>query len=156
MRESGWDNLFDEARQFCDLNGIPIPNMAEEIPVRGRSRRDGFTGTNLHHYRVGIFYVVLDKICAEMNHRFSEATTEILLCFSCLDPSNSFSKFDVNKLARLAEIYDADFSDHDRGIIREQLETYVLQVRRHAAFANCTDIESLATKMVATEKHLVF
>jgi hypothetical protein len=66
MRESGCDNLFDEARQFCDLNGIPIPNMAEEIPVRGRSRRDGFTVTNLHHYRVGIFYVVLDKICAEM------------------------------------------------------------------------------------------
>ena len=33
---------------------------------------------------------------------------------------------------------------------------HVLQVRRHAAFANCTDIESLATKMVATKKHLVF
>jgi hypothetical protein len=124
--------------------------------VRGRSRRDGLTVTNLHHYRAEIFYVLVDKICAEMNHRFSEATTEVLLCFSCLDPSNSFSKFDVNKLARLAEIYDADFSDHDRGIIREQLETYVLQVRRHAAFANCTNIESLATKMVATEKHLVF
>jgi hypothetical protein len=84
MRESGWDNLFDEARQFCDLNGIPIPNMAEEILVRGRSRRDGFTVTNLHHYRVGIFYVVLDKIWAEMNHRFTEATTELLMCFSCL------------------------------------------------------------------------
>jgi hypothetical protein len=74
------------------------------------------------------------------------------LCFFCLDPSNSFSKFDINKLARLAEIYDADFSDHDRGIISEQLETYALQVRRHAAFANCTDIECLATKMVATKK----
>ncbi|CAD6233716.1 unnamed protein product [Miscanthus lutarioriparius] len=118
--------------------------MSAEIPVRGRSRRDGFTVTNLHHYRAEIFYVVVDKICAEMNHRFSEATTEILLCFSCLDPSNSFSKFDVNKLARLAEIYDADFSDHDRGIIREKLETC------------SSDIESLATKMVATEKHLVF
>jgi hypothetical protein len=71
-----------------------------------------------------MFYVVVDKICAGMNHWFSEVTTEILLCFSCLDPSNYFSKFDVNKLARLDEIYDADFSDHDRGIIREQLETY--------------------------------
>ena len=96
--------------------------MSAEIPVRGRSRRDGFTVTNLHHYRAEIFYVVVDKICAEMNHRFSEATTEILLCFSCLDPSNSFSKFDINKLARL-EIYDADFSGHNRGIISEQLET---------------------------------
>jgi hypothetical protein len=156
LRESGWDDLFEEAKQFCAAKSIPVPDMSAEIPVRGRSRRDGLTVTNLHHYRAEIFYVLVDKICAEMNHRFSEATTEVLLCFSCLDPSNSFSKFDVNKLARLAEIYDADFSDHDRGIIREQLETYVLQVRRHAAFANCTNIESLATKMVATEKHLVF
>ncbi|XP_072147466.1 uncharacterized protein [Setaria viridis] len=128
MRESDWDNLFDEAGQFCDVNGIPIPNMAEEIPVRGRSRRDGFTITNLHHYRVGIFYVVLNKICAEMNHRFSEVTTELLMCFSCLDPKNSFSSFDVNKLARLAELYDEDFSNHDRGVIRGQLETYILHL----------------------------
>lgn len=156
LRESGWDDLFEEAKQFCVAKSIVVPDMSAEIPVRGRSRRDGITVTNLHHYRAEIFYVLVDKICAEMNHWFSEATTEVLLCFSCLDPSNSFSKFDVNKLARLAEIYDADFSDHDRGIIREQLETYVLQVRRHAAFANCTDIENLATKMVATEKHLVF
>jgi len=156
LRESGWDDLFEEAKQFCAAKSIVVPDMSAEIPVRGRSRRDGITVTNLHHYRAEIFYVLVDKICAEMNHWFSEATTEVLLCFSCLDPSNSFSKFDVNKLARLAEIYDADFSDHDRGIIREQLETYVLQVRRHAAFANCTDIENLATKMVATEKHLVF
>jgi len=98
--------------------------MAEEIPVRGRSRRDGFTVTNLHHYRVGIFYVVLDKICAEMNHRFTEAMTELLMCFSCLDPKNSFSSFDVNSLAQLAEIYAEDFSNHDRGVIRGQLETY--------------------------------
>ncbi|XP_022679070.1 uncharacterized protein LOC101754922 isoform X2 [Setaria italica] len=128
MRESGWDNLFDDARQFCDVNGIPIPNMAEEISVRGRSRRDGFTITNLHHYRVGIFYVVLDKICAKMDHRFSEVTTELLMCFSCLDPKSSFSSFDVNKLARLAEIYDEDFSNHDRGVITGQLETYILHL----------------------------
>jgi hypothetical protein len=67
------------------VNGIPIPNMAEEIPVRGCSRRDGFTVTNLHHYRTRIFYVVVDKICAKMNHWFSEVMTELLMCFSCLD-----------------------------------------------------------------------
>jgi hypothetical protein len=156
MRESGWDNLFEEARQFCDLHGIPVPKMDEETPVRGRSRRNGFTVTNLHHYRVGIFNVVLDKICAEMNHRFTEASTELLMCFSCLDPKNSFSRFDVNSLARLAEIYGEDFSDHDRGVIRAQLETYILHVRRHAAFADCKDIESLSQKMVQTGKHLVF
>ena len=69
---------------------------------------------------------------------------------------NSFSKFDINKLAQLAEIYDADFSDGDRAIIRSQLETYILHVRRHSAFSSCMDIGSLAVKMVETEKHMVF
>ena len=36
------------------------------------------------------------------------------------------------------------------------METYILNVRRHAAFANCKDIESLSQKMVETEKHLLF
>ena len=57
---------------------------------------------------------------------------------------------------RIVEIYDKDFSDHDRGIIREQLETYIVHVRRHDAFASYKDIESLATKMIETEKRLAF
>jgi hypothetical protein len=99
---------------------------------------------------------VVDKICVEINHWFGEATTELLVCFSCLDLKNSFSKFDINKLARLAEIYDADFSDGDRAVIRSQLETYILHVRRHPAFSSCTDVGSLAAKIIETEKHMVF
>jgi hypothetical protein len=29
-------------------------------------------------------------------------------------------------------------------------------VRRHPAFSSCTDVESLATKIIETEKHMVF
>lgn len=54
-----------------------------------------------------------------------------MIGFSCLDLKNLFSKFDVNSLARLAEIYDGDFSDGDRATMRDQLETYVLHVMRH-------------------------
>ena len=155
-RESGWDNLFSDVQDFCVAKGIPVPNMDDEIPVRGRSRVEGRTVTNLHHYRAEIFYVAIDKICVEMDHRFSEESNIILNCFSCLDPKNSFSKFNVDKLARLADIYRVDFSDDDRGTIRDQLETYVLQVRRNASFSTCEDVQSLAMKMVQTEKHLVF
>ncbi|KAK2363325.1 hypothetical protein QL285_088322 [Trifolium repens] len=91
--------------------------MDEEIPVRGRSRLEGRTITNLHHYRAEIFYVAVDNICVEMDHRFSEEGNIVLNCFSCLDPKNSFSRFDVDKLARLADIYHEDFSDDDRGTI---------------------------------------
>ncbi|XP_058783025.1 uncharacterized protein LOC131657670 [Vicia villosa] len=137
MRESGWDSLFSDVQEFCVSRGIPVLNMDDEIPVRGRSRVEGRTIANLHHYRAEIFYVAIDKICVEMDHRISEGSNIILDCFSCLDPKNSFSKFNVDKVARLADIYHEDFFNDDRRTIRDQLDTYVLQ-------------------MVQTEKHLVF
>jgi len=130
--------------------------MDEEIPVQDRSRLEGRTITNLHHYCSEIFYVAIDKIYVEMDHPFSEGSNIVLDYFSCLDPKNSFSKFDVDKLARLPDIYHVDFSDDDRGTIREQLDTYVLQVKRHASFSSCENFQSLAMKMVQTEKHFVF
>ena len=81
---------------------------------------------------------------------------EALESFACLSPKNSFSKFDVDKVARLSSIYHADFSNGDRAIIRGQLETYIHHVRVHSSFSTCTNLESLATKLVETEKHLVF
>ena len=156
MRESGWEILLDEVHHFCAAKGIPVPNMNDAMLVRGRSRLDGVTYTLLHFYRVEIFYVCIDKICTEMNHRFTEASSEIIVAFSCLDPKNAFSKFDVDKLAGLAETYCGDFSSGDRAIIRDQLQTYIIHVRRLHAFSSCKDIESLAAKMVETEKHLVF
>jgi hypothetical protein len=156
LRDNGWNTLFVDVQEFCVAKGIPVPNMDEEIPVWGRSRLEGRTITNLHYYRTEIFYVAIDKICVEMDHRFSERSNIVLNCFSCLDPKNSFSEFDVDKLACLADIYQADFSDDDRGTIRDQLDTYILHVNMHASFVTCEDIQSLSMKMVQTEKHLVF
>ncbi|XP_058744296.1 uncharacterized protein LOC131616856 [Vicia villosa] len=113
---------------------IPVPNMDEEIPIWSRSRREGRTATNLHHYRAEIFYVAIDKICVEMDHWFSEGSNIVLDFFSCIDPKNSFFKFDVDKLARLANVYHAGFSDDDRGTIKEQLETYMVQTEKHLVF----------------------
>ncbi|XP_058765103.1 uncharacterized protein LOC131638557 [Vicia villosa] len=154
LRESGRDDLFIDVQEFFFAQRIPVPNMDEQIPVRGRPRREGRTVTNPHHYRVEIFYVSIDKICVEVDHRFCEGSNIELDRFSCLDPKNSFSKFDVDKLARLTNIYHADFFDDDRGTIREQLETYVHQVKRHASFTSYKDVQILAMKMVQTEKQL--
>ena len=44
-----------------------------------------------------------------MNHRFSEVSSELLECMASLNPRNSFSNFDVDKLVRLAEKYAQDF-----------------------------------------------
>jgi len=53
-----------------------------------------------------------------MDHRFSEGSNIVLDCFACL--------------ARLADIYHAYFSYNSRETKREQLDTYVLQVKRDA------------------------
>jgi hypothetical protein len=62
----------------------------------------------------------------------------------------------VAKLSRLADIYDAYFSNVDRATIKDQLETFILHVRRVDDFITCHDLRSLAIKMVKTERHVVF
>jgi len=49
--DSAWEAFFANVANFCANKGIPVPDMDEEIPIRGRSRRDGFTVTILHYYR---------------------------------------------------------------------------------------------------------
>ncbi|CAI8589953.1 unnamed protein product [Vicia faba] len=70
---------------------------------------------------------------------------------SLIGPKNSFSKFEVAKLAYLADIYHEDFSDDDRGIIRDQLDNYVLQVRRNASFSTCEDVQTI--KIIKSKFH---
>jgi hypothetical protein len=88
-----------------------------------------------HHYRVDTFLAALDAILIEMDHRFNEASSEVLVCFSCLDPRDPFSMFDIDKIARLTEINDQDFSLVDRSNIRDQLERFTIHVQRVDAFS---------------------
>ena len=156
LRNEGWQPLLDEVKSFCIAKKIPVPNMDEPIPRWGRSRLDGNLITQEHHYRVDTFLAALDAIITEMDHRFNEVSSEILVCFSCLDPKDSFSKFDVEKIARLTEIYDQVFSTIDRSNIRDQLETFILHMRRVDLFKDCQDFSSLAMKMVEHERHIAF
>jgi hypothetical protein len=72
-------------------------------------------------------------------HRFSEVSKELLVGFACIDPKKSFSMFNLEKLG---ELYDQDFIVVDRAMLREQLKTYIVHVRRHIAFSTCEDIAS--------------
>ena len=101
--------------------------------------------------------ILLHKLMhLEVDHRFNEASSEILVCFSCLDPRDSFSMFNIDKIARITEIYDQDISFADRSNIRDQLETFILHVRKVDAFISCNDFASLAMKLVETKRHLAF
>ena len=102
MREDKWESLLTKVSSFCTMHDISILNMDETFVISGRSRRNTQQKTNLHHYRVELFCIVIDMQLQELNNHFSEANTDLLLCMACLNPSNSFVAFNKEKLIRLA------------------------------------------------------
>ncbi|KAI5649931.1 hypothetical protein M9H77_35936 [Catharanthus roseus] len=94
----------------------------------------------------------------EMDDRFTESTSELLICISCLDPRDSFVHFDRGQLLRLSEFYPDDFSISDKFELKAQLDTYISYMRSSdgAAFSGLTDIGDLAKKMVETNIHQFF
>ncbi|GAV72462.1 LOW QUALITY PROTEIN: DUF4371 domain-containing protein, partial [Cephalotus follicularis] len=148
LRDGGWEDLLKEVSSFCEKNNIEILNMDEKFVAPGRSRRNVEETTNLHHFRVEVFYSVIDLLIRELNDRFNEVNTELLICMACLDPSNVFSAFDKQKLICLAKFYPSNFSPVELMVLESQLGTYILDVRSRAELSNVMGIDELAIKLV--------
>ena len=76
----------------------------------GRSRRKVVNVWNLNPYRVDLFNVVLDRHFQDLNHRFTENNTELLLSITCLSPDDLISAFDKEKTDSVAYLYHIEFS----------------------------------------------
>ncbi|KAJ0971407.1 hypothetical protein J5N97_019366 [Dioscorea zingiberensis] len=156
MREDGWSSLLDEIFLFCVKHDINIINMDDGYIARGRSRRNAENVTNMHHYRVDLFYSIIDLQLQELNNRFNEVSTELLICVSCLSPMDSFSSFDKKRLAQLAQLYPDDFSNVEVLALENELETYIIDVRSSADFNNLLGVNDLAIKLVETRKNTLY
>ncbi|KAM5552412.1 zinc finger MYM-type protein 1-like [Rosa sericea] len=156
MRESGWDSLLTQITLFCEKHSIKVPNMDECFAAQGKSKRNAQVITNLHHYRVQLFYTVIDNQLQELDDRFNEKNIELLLCMSCLNPRNSFSAFDKEKLIKLAQYYPQDFSAHDLEVLDDQLENYIVDMRSNIEFSELKGITDLAQKMVQKKKDVTY
>ncbi|XP_052627154.1 uncharacterized protein LOC128133675 [Lactuca sativa] len=156
LRDSGWDSMLTQTTLFCKRHEIEVCNMDAMFLLPGRSRRKYPKMTNLHYYRVELFYDVIDLQRTELESRFSETSTKLLLFMACLNPNNSFAAFDKNKLIQLARLYPNDFSDMDLEILNDQLETYILDMLNSSEFLNLNGIGDLAQKMVETKRDKVF
>ncbi|XP_059632918.1 uncharacterized protein LOC132275438 [Cornus florida] len=152
IRESGWDSLLDQVSSFYEKHGIEVPNLNDTLVTPGRSRRKANEITNLHYYHVQFFYAVLDIQLQELNSRFSESNTELLICISCLCPDDSFASFDKEKLIRLAKFYPRDFASLDLLKLGDQLNTYIIDMCSNKEFSNLKGIGDLARRMVKTKR----
>ena len=128
MRDDKWKSLLTEVSSFCTTHDISILNMDEIFVVNGRPRRNTQQNTNLHHYRVELFYTIIDMQLQKLNNRFSKANTDLLLCIACLNPSNSFVAFDKEKLICLAKFYPSDFLETDILALDSQLQNYIFDM----------------------------
>ncbi|XP_062080895.1 uncharacterized protein LOC133785692 [Humulus lupulus] len=117
MRDNGWDSLVEEVSKFCVEFNIDVLNMDGMYCAQGKSRRRAPKLTNFHYFRIDFFNSVIDLQLQELNSRFNEANTELLLCVACLSPNNSFDSFDKEKLIRLAQLYPHDFSTVDLRVL---------------------------------------
>ena len=71
LRNDGLSNLLENVKLFCLKHEIEVPDMsAQYVLGRGRSRQPNVTMEN--HYRVDIFFVVIDSQMKELNLRFNE------------------------------------------------------------------------------------
>nr|KAJ0197641.1 hypothetical protein LSAT_V11C700376230 [Lactuca sativa] len=82
---------------------------------------------NLHHYQVDVFKEVIDMQLQELNHRFNEVDTNLLLCIACLCP-----------------------------ILEVELGNYIKDVQEDERFNDLKNIEDLDKKMVEEKKHIIF
>jgi hypothetical protein len=108
--------------------------------------------TNLHYYRVELFYAIIDMQLQELNNRFTESNIELLLCVSYLSPSDFFATFDKQKLIRLTQFYPKDFSSSKFMILFDQLDNYIFYVRSSIEFQNWKGFVILLKKWLRLKK----
>ncbi|XP_022877492.1 uncharacterized protein LOC111395637 [Olea europaea var. sylvestris] len=156
IRENGWDSLLEQVRSFCQKHYIDALNMDGTFTYKGRPRRNIEEMTNLHYFREGLFYNVIDMQLQELNDRFTEVNNELLLCVACLCPNDSFSFFDKEKLVRLAQYYPNDFSTTEFMKLDDQLEAYITDIRSSKEFKELRGLGNLSKKLNATKKNEVY
>ncbi|XP_059285947.1 uncharacterized protein LOC132039491 [Lycium ferocissimum] len=128
-KHSGWDSLKEKVETFCIKHKISLPNYDDPYTNSGRSRRKVVDYTTLHHYRVDLFYKIIDWQLQELNERFNEVTSDLLNGVACLNPIDSFSSFDIKKIVRMAELYPDDFDGFSMRTLENQLANYIINVR---------------------------
>jgi hypothetical protein len=157
LRDDGWEPLLEEVNLFCIEHAIKIPNM-DDIYFSGKSQRVGNVEsiTIGNHYRIELFYTVVDMQLQELNSRFNEKNSRLLICMTCLCPTNLFSSFDKAKLIEFAKFYPTEFCPTRLVMLDNQLETYIVDMRRSVEFASLKGINDLSKKLVESKRNIVY
>uniref|UniRef100_A0A453N733 HAT C-terminal dimerisation domain-containing protein n=1 Tax=Aegilops tauschii subsp. strangulata TaxID=200361 RepID=A0A453N733_AEGTS len=155
LRENEWDTLVGEVHVFCEKHDIIEFDM-EEAYVNPKKRRQITGITNKHHYQVDCFNNVFDWLVQELDNRFSETSSNLLVWSAALSPRDSFRDFNLENLMSLANLYPQDFDSRDLRDLDKDLRLYIADVRTDDSFSNIATITELSKKMVQTRRHIMY
>ena len=90
------------------------------------------------------FNNIIDWLLQELDSRFNETNSQLLVCSDTFSPRESFRDFDVESLISLAKLYPDDFGSTNLRDLRAQLNMYIADVREDNRFSNLNTIRELA------------
>ncbi|KAM5580829.1 hypothetical protein ABKV19_010171 [Rosa sericea] len=158
MREEGWDDLVRNVESFCEKHDIDMPDMNacyKDGTGCGCQQR-GFI-TVEHHYRIDVFNALVDFQLSELNRRFSDQTSELLILSSTLDPRDNFRNFKTEDACNLAKkFYPEDFVDSEMFALELECAYYEKDMRSDPKFQNLESISDLCRMLVQTRKSEFF
>ena len=129
-----WEKFLANVTSFCVTRKIVVPKMDGRYKSVGRSKRYYVKLTNYHRFKVDMFLGVIDRQLKELNDRFDEVNTDLLICMSSFNPKDSFASFDKDNLVKLAKFYPKDFSVTDLRRLTYQLGNFIADMRVNERF----------------------
>jgi hypothetical protein len=152
-QDPGWDDFLQEVQSFCVKHKIKIPDMDSFYRPVGRDRRFFIKIKNLHRFHVDMFLSVIDRQLQEINERFDEVNTDLLLCMAAFSPLDNFANWDKDrdKLIKLAQFYPNDFSKTKINNLPLALKFFLTDVRMNKKFKKVKSLADLSI-MIVKEK----
>jgi hypothetical protein len=152
---NGWESVLGEAYSFCDKHSLSKLEMEDEY-VNPKKPRQKTGITNKHHYQVDCFNDIIDWLLQELDTRFNEKNSKLIICSTALSPREPFRDFNLENLMCLAKLYPKDFDDEELRDLRHHLHLYITDVRADEWFSDIHNICELSQKMVETRKHICY
>ena len=135
-----------------------MPDMSAHYKEgTGRSCQQNDNITIEHCYRIDLFNTIVDFQLLELDNRFTERTTRLLVLSSALNPVDGFKAFKIDDICSLAsEFYLRDFTQVEMGNLRRQLKLYEYDVFHNSKFQNLTSLSELCRRLVETGKVSIY
>lgn len=103
------------------------------------------------------FCAAIDSQLQELNRRFSEHAMVLLSLASALDPRDAHAFFRIDDICRLVEkYYPKDFTDHEKILLRMELNHFEHDVVRHPEFKKLENISKLCRWLVDTRRSITY